>query len=191
MDRIATGSGVAVQTVYYTFGTKGQLLCETMEFAGAGEHDPLPVAHRPWMLEALSTPSPQRAIALTVEHGVDIYQRAALLWPAVNAAAIADPAVEKYWSAVTGGRRAGMRRLITRIAEIGGLREGHEVETATDVMFVLNAHGTFQGLVIEANWDLPTFKAWLYSTLVEQLLVPGHMDPSTTDDLSFAELVDR
>jgi TetR/AcrR family transcriptional regulator, regulator of autoinduction and epiphytic fitness len=191
MGRIAAGSGVAVQTVYYTFGTKGQLLCEAMEFAGAGEHDPLPVAQRPWMLEALTTPSPQRALALTVEHGVDIYQRAAPLWPAVNAAAVADPAVAKYWGAVSGERRAGMGRLIARIAELGGLREGFEVQAATDIMFVLNGHGTFQGLVIEAAWGLPTFKAWLYSTLVQQLLAPGHPDPSATENLTFAELVDR
>lgn len=191
MDLIAAGSGVAVQTVYYSFGTKGQLLCEAMEFAGAGEHDPLPVAQRPWMLETLTTQSPQRALALTVEYGVDIYSRAAPLWPAVSAAATADPAVERYWKAVTGGRRAGMGRLIGRIAELGRLREGLDVETATDVMFVLNGHETFQGLVIDAAWDLPVFKAWLYSTLVGQLLAPGHLDPSDTEDLSFAELADR
>ncbi len=188
MEGIAAGSGVAVQTVYYTFGTKGQLLCEAMEFAGADEHDPVPVAHRPWMLEALTTSSPERALALTTDHSVDIYHRAAPLWPAVNAASVADPAVERYWSAVSGARRAGMGRLVARFAELGRLREQFDVETATDLMFVLNGHGTFQGLVIEAAWELPTFKAWLYSTLVQQLLAPGHPDPQATEDLSFDEL---
>ena len=90
-------------------------------------------------------------------------------------------------------RRATCRNgaLIARIAELDSLHEGLVLETATDIMCVLNGHETFRGLVIEANWDLPSFKAWLYSVLVEQLLRPGHPDPSATEDLGFAELVDR
>ena len=190
MERIAAQSGVAVQTMYYTFGTKGQVLCEAMESAGAGEHDPVPVPQRSWMIEALATESPHRSLALGVEHGVDIYRRAAPLWPAVNAAAVADPAVEKYWSGVTSARRAGMGRLVARIVDLGGLRTDLDIERATDIMFVLNGHGTFQGLVIDANWSLPTYKAWLYSTLVAQLLAPGQPNPSATKNLSFADLVD-
>ena len=191
MEQIAAESAVAVQTVYYTFGTKGQLLCEAIEFVGAGGHDPLPVPQRPWMIEAMTTESPHKALALGVEHGVDIYERAAPLWPAVNAAAVAEPAVEKYWGGVTAARRAGMGRLIGHIAELEGIRKGLDVETATDVIFVLNGHGTFQGLVIEAGWTTPTFKAWLYSTLVEQLLVPGPPDASAIEGLSFDDLVDQ
>ena len=189
MEQVAAQSGVAVQTVYYTFGTKGQLLCEAMEVAGAGGHDPLPVGQRPWMIEALATPSPHRALALGVEHGVDIYERAAPLWPSVNAAAIGDPAVERYWAGVTAARRAGMERLVSRLAELDGLRRGLEVDSATDIMFVVNGHGTFQGLVIEADWAVQSFKAWLYSTLVHQLLAPGLRDPFATKDLGFAKLV--
>jgi hypothetical protein len=58
-------------------------------------------------------------------------------------------------------------------------------------MFVLNGHGTFQGLVIDATWNLATYKAWLYSTLVSQLLASGQPDPSATQNLSFADLVGR
>jgi AcrR family transcriptional regulator len=191
MDQVAAQSGVAVQTVYYTFGTKGQLLCEAMEFAGAGEHDPVPIIERPWMIESLTTPSPRRSLSLSVEHGVDIYERAAPLWPAVNAASLSDPAVYKYWTGVTVGRRAGMARLVARIGELDGLRTGLDADRATDIMFLLNGHSTFRVLVIEAGWTLPTFKAWLYSTLVQQLLAPGDPDPSPTEDLSFAREVDR
>jgi TetR/AcrR family transcriptional regulator of autoinduction and epiphytic fitness len=191
MERIAAQAGVAVQTMYYIFGTKGQVLCEAMEFAGAGEHDAVPVPQRSWMIEALATESLHRSLALGVEHGVDIYKRAAPLWPAVNAAAVADPAVEKYWSGVTSARRAGMGRLVARIAELDGLRTELTVERATDIMFVLNGHGTFQGLVIDANWNLPTYKSWLYSTLVSQLLTSGQPDPSATQNLSFADLAGR
>jgi len=191
MDRIAEQAGVAVQTVYYTFGTKGQLLCEAMEFTAAGQHDPTPVVERRWMIEALTTSSARRSLSLIVEHGIDIYERAAPLWPAVNAAALSDPAVYRYWTGVTAGRRVGMARLVARIGELDGLRTGLDADRATDIMFVLNGHSTFQSLVIEAGWALPTFKAWLYSTLVQQLLTPGDPDPSATVDLSFAREVNR
>src|SRR6476661_4288364 len=80
MDGIAARAGVAVQTVYYTFRTKGLLLREVVEHAGAGRLDAPPVAERPWMREAMSEESGDRALAVAVEHGVDIYVRAAPLW---------------------------------------------------------------------------------------------------------------
>src|SRR5688572_3063810 len=73
MERIADEAGVAVQTLYYSFGTKGQLLCEVVEVTAAGEDDAVPVAQRPWMQEMLAATSGPRVLALTVEHGADIF----------------------------------------------------------------------------------------------------------------------
>ena len=42
MERIADEAGVAVQTLYYTFRTKGQLLREVIEVTAAGEETRLP-----------------------------------------------------------------------------------------------------------------------------------------------------
>ena len=90
MDRIAGDAGVAVQTLYYTFRTKGQLLCEVVEVTAAGDRTPRPVAERAWAQEMLTATSGQRVLALAVEHGADIFVRAAPLWPAI-AAASGDP----------------------------------------------------------------------------------------------------
>jgi hypothetical protein len=46
------------------------------------------------------------------------------------------------------------------------------------------------GLVIEAGWPLPVYKAWLYTTLVRQLLAAGSPDAMGTHDLSFGPLID-
>jgi hypothetical protein len=48
------------------------------------------------MHEALSNESGDRALAVAVEHGVDIYVRAAPLWRSMHAAAISDPEVDAY-----------------------------------------------------------------------------------------------
>jgi TetR/AcrR family transcriptional regulator of autoinduction and epiphytic fitness len=189
MGEIAAQTGVAVQTVYYTFGSKGALLCEVMDVTAAGVEAAPPVAQRQWMYEAMTSPSPQRALALAIEHGTAIFERAAPLWPAINAAAAADPTVAEYWAQVTASRRAGQHALVTRLAELGGLRPGLDVERGTDLVVVLVDHAAYTGLVEGAGWTVPTFKAWLFATLAQQLLADTRIQAKSVEDLSFGELV--
>lgn len=187
--QIAAEAGVAVQTIYYTFRTKGQLLVEVVEVTAADDDNPVPVPQRAWFREMLSAPTAQRALALAVEHGTAIYERVAVLWPAVAAAAATDPDVDDYWRSVTANRRSGQRGIVTRIAELGDLRPELDVERATDLVVVLAGHDVYRGLVQEAQWPVLDYKAWLFTTLVRQLLVTPTLDPRATADLSFAGLV--
>jgi TetR/AcrR family transcriptional regulator of autoinduction and epiphytic fitness len=189
MDEIASQAGVAVQTVYYTFRTKGALLCELMDVTAAGGEDPPPVAERPWMREAMASPSAQRALALTVEHGTAIFERAAPLWPAINAAAASDPAVGEYWRGVTTRRRAGQRALVIRLAELGALRTGLGVERGTDIMVLLHGHDAYTALVEAAGWSIAAYQAWLFATLARQLLETHGIEGGSVEDLSYGELV--
>ena len=189
MERIAARAGVAVQTLYYTFGTKAQLLCEVMEGTAAGEPDPAPVARRAWMTEAMTTQSGHRALALSLEHGTDIFQRAAPLWPALWAASAIDAYVAEYWQRVAMHRRDGMGRLVARLADVDAIQKDINQETATDLMFVLVSHDTYRGLVQQSGWTLPAYKAWLFTTLTQQLIRPGTVPPHATSDLSFHHLL--
>jgi AcrR family transcriptional regulator len=191
MERIATQADVAVQTLYYTFRTKAQLLCEVMEATAAGDPDPAPVTQRSWMAEAMTTRSAHRALALSLEHGTDIFERAAPLWPALWAASTLDPYVTEYWQQVASKRRDGMGRLVARLAEIGALRDDIDQQRATDLMFVLVSHDTFRGLVQQAEWTVPAYKTWLFTTLTQQLIRPGRVPPSATADLTFHHLLPR
>ena len=188
MERIAEEAGVAVQTLYYTFQTKGQLLCEVVEATAAGVEDPVPVAQRPWMQETLTASSGQRVLALGVEHGTDIFERVAPLWPIVTAAT-ADPRVEQYWRGVAAGRRVGQGRMVARLDELGALRDGLDLHRATDVVVVLFGHDVFRGLVVEAGWSVPAYKAWLFPTLVQQLLQRSRLAPKAFADMSFGPLL--
>lgn len=188
MEQIATEAGVAVQTMYYTFRTKGQLLCEVVGLTAAGDAEPVSRGQPLWMRETLSSSSAQRVLALAVEHGTDIYERAAPLWPAVNAAAASDPYVEQYWRGVAAKRRAGQGQLVARLSEIGALRGGLTPERATDLVVVLFGHELFGGLA-EAGWTVPAYKAWLFNTLVQQLLAAQRLKPQAFKDLTYAEFV--
>ena len=185
MEQIAQGSGVAVQTVYYTFKTKGHLLAEILDVTAAGTDTPGPPMQRPWAREMLSSPSAQRVLALGVEHGTAIYQRVAHLWP-VAAAAAADPAMAQYWQTVSAGRRAGQGAMVRHLQEIGALRPGLDAEKATDLVFLLAGHDPYRALVLDAGWPVPDYKTWLYITLIQQLLKPQEPDPAATADLPFS-----
>ena len=188
MERIADHAAVAVQTLYYTFRTKGQLLCEVVEVTAAGDADAAPVALRAWVQDMLTATSGQRVLALAVEHGADIFVRAAPLWPAVAAAA-ADSHVESYWRGVTTNRRAGQARMIARLGELGVLRHGLDPDRAADLVVVLFGHDVFTSLVTQARWSVPEYKAWLVTTLSQQLLQRPRLAPKTYADLSYSHLM--
>jgi TetR/AcrR family transcriptional regulator, regulator of autoinduction and epiphytic fitness len=191
MAQIAADAGVAVQTVYYTFRTKGQLLGEVVEVTAAGEDVPVPTAQRAWVHEMLAAIAAQRVLALGIEHGPAIYERVAVLWPAVAAAAVADASVDQYWRGVAAHRRGGQRAMVTRIAELGGLHPDLDVERATDLVVVLAGHDVYRGLVLEAGWTVSAYKAWLFTTLVQQLLGTRNVDVRATGDLSLGGLVQQ
>jgi AcrR family transcriptional regulator len=191
MEQIAIDAGVAIQTVYYTFRTKGQLLRELIEVTAAGEENPPPVGDRAWNREMLASDSPQRVLALAVEHGTAIYDRVAELWPAVAAAAGADPAVAEYWGDVAANRRGGLGAMVQRISDLGGLRPGLDPARATDLAVLLIGHDPYRGLVVEAGWSVRSYRAWLYTTLVDQLLSTSVADPRAVRGISFRALINR
>lgn len=191
MGEIADRAGVAVQTLYYTFRTKGLLLREVMESAAGSGADPGPVSDRRWLAEIMSSPNPQRILALSAEHASEVYARAAPLWPAIRAAALTDPEVDRYWREVAESRRLGMGQVIEKIAASGALRSGLSPKTATDLMYTLAGHATFQDLVVDAHWPAADYKAWLFTTLVQQLLGLVDIDRDALVGLSFGNLASR
>ncbi len=189
METIGAEAGVATQTVYYFFRTKASLLQQVVEAAAAGEAQPRRVMDRSWMRQVMTEKNAHRALALVVEHGVDIYVRVAPLRPALEVAAASDPDIDAYWRAVAETRKGGMGTLVERLAELNALRPGLTVPRATDVMFVVNSHEVFLGLTRDGGWSVTDFKRWLCDTLAQQLLDPTVLGSpaAATAGLSFHE----
>ena len=108
------------------------------------------------------------------------------LWPAV-AVASADPQVEQYWRRVAADRRTGQSRMVARLAELGALRQGLPPERATDRVVVLFGHDVFTGVVTQAGWSVPEYKAWLLTTLAQQLLQRPRLTPTAYADLTYSD----
>src|SRR5262245_11953732 len=67
VDQIAAAAGVAVQTVYFHFGSKRTVLKEVMDVAAVGDYEPVPLLDRPWLREVRDQPDPRRALEIWLE----------------------------------------------------------------------------------------------------------------------------
>ena len=193
MDAIAQDAGVAVQTVYFTFHTKAELLIAALTIAGGGPGAAEDVLARDWIAEVIDAPTGPRRLALIVEHGNEIYRRIGPLLPAVQSAASVDPDVALAWQAVVDRRRQGMHRIVDGVfVRRGELRVGLDPATALDLLFGLHRAEVFLAFTAECGWPIERFKAWQFVTLARALLPAADADAASTPgsasvaDLSFA-----
>ena len=91
MDDIAVAAGVAVQTVYFTFHTKSELLSRAYDFAVLGEGDPLPPEEQAWFARMIDEPDLIPSLRHVVEGIGEILRRATPLDTVVRAEAGSDP----------------------------------------------------------------------------------------------------
>ena len=193
MDAIARDAGVAVQTVYFTFHTKAEVLIASLELAGGEPDSPAVVMERAWVGRVMEAQTGGRRLALIVEHSNDIYARVGPLLPAVSAASSVDPDVGRAWQGLVARRRAGMGRVIDVFAARGELRDGLDPSLALDLVFGINRAETYLAFTVECGWTMERYKAWQFATLAGQLLPPGVAEAALADgsaevaDLSFRD----
>jgi TetR/AcrR family transcriptional regulator, regulator of autoinduction and epiphytic fitness len=189
MDTIAADAGVAVQTVYFAFHTKAELLLAALQVAG-GEHGaPEEPIERAWFGQVMAATSGIRRLALIVEFGNEIYRRVSPLMPAVRAAALVDPGVDDAWQALERRRRDGMRQVIDMFARRGELRPGLDPSLALDLLFGVHRWETYEAFTEECGWPIERYKAWQFATLARQLLPPETAAaPSGESSSDMAEL---
>ena len=172
MQAIADRAGVAVQTVYFVFHTKGELLRQLLQSVGGREDDPLETMERDWVHEAMTDADGHRTIALLVEHGNDIYARIAPLAAAIGQGASVEPEVDEVWQGIVRQRRGGVRRIVGSLADRGLLRTDLAPDRAADIVFGLQRPETLAVFVDECGWSVEEYKVWSYRLLCDQLLGP-------------------
>lgn len=184
---LASEAGVAVQTVYFVFGTKGRLFIALVESLAGDGDTKTPVIQRDWVRDVAKAPDAARALALMVEHGTDIYVRMAPLAPSVRAACAIDPDVAQFFDVVAERRHQDMGRVLSGLATRDWLRAELTVERATDILSALLSHETYLSLTQGRGWSTPEYKAWVYALLLDQILRPETTDHNrqATAGLSF------
>lgn len=162
MANIAEKSGVAVQTLYFTFHTKDGLFQAVHDRMVLGEDD-LPPPRQPWHARMEAAPDVPEAIHHLVTGVEEILARVAPLLPAFQAVA-EDPA-GAVWRRGEQLRLDGYRDLITELSAKAPLRRGLSLSQATDLLFVLLSPDLYRALVLDRGWPAPRWRDWLEKSI--------------------------
>jgi AcrR family transcriptional regulator len=171
MGDIASRADVAVQTVYFIFHTKGELLQACFDDAVLGP-DRLPPQAQPFYADLLAAKSGRSAIAAFVRGNAAINARSASIKEVAESASHEPDAV----AVVTRSerlRREGYAEVIANLAKRFGLRPELDIESATDLLLFLGSGSTYLTLH-RYGWSEERYVDWLTETLAQQLLArPG------------------
>ncbi|TNC29268.1 helix-turn-helix transcriptional regulator [Amycolatopsis alkalitolerans] len=169
MQAIARRAGVAVQTLYFTFGTKRALLTEILDTAVAGDDDPVPTLERPWVARALAA-EPVEQLRLQARAAREIYERVAPVLAVMRGAASADPEIAELWETNNAQRATVQNHLIEALAGKTTLRAGMDTTTAVDIALALQTPETYQFLTARRGWSPERWEHWVADALTTQLL---------------------
>ena len=166
MDAIAERAGVAVQTLYFSFHTKDELLQAVHDWTVIGD-ERVPPPLQDWYLAAVAEPVASRSLHTLIEGLVPIVARVAPILPVFHAVS-ADPAGEVYRHG-DELRREGMRDLVESLATKAPLRTGMTKRRAVDLLFVLAGPESYRSFVLDAGWTSKQWAAWVSGTLNRDL----------------------
>lgn len=172
MADVAESAGVAVQTVYFVFHTKTELLSGAYELAVLGEDDPQPPELQAWYLAAAAEPDIGAALSSVVRGVGEIIRRAAPLDTVVRAAGSHDPEAAAVWEHHEQLRIHGYGRIVAVLAKKAPLRPGVTLGRATDLFLFYLGPLAYVGLVMDRGWSYDDWLEWTVATLLELVFAP-------------------
>lgn len=166
MEAIGRSAGVSVQTVYFQFRTKDEVLKAVHEWTVLGDEG-LPPQLQGWYRAALDEPDVARAVAGLAAGIATLNVRVAPTLP-VFATLAQEPGGDLYRRARTL-RRQGMEELLTALRTKAPLQTGMSATRAADLLDFLLGPESYAELVLRAGWSRRRWVDWVSSTLTEQL----------------------
>lgn len=170
LQAIADEAGMAVQTLYFTFGSKSTLLKEILDIAVAGNEESVPTLERPRVRAAIADPDPVRQLVELVRLSREIYERVAPVLQVVAGAASADSDIAELWEANNTQRAVAMEEFITALVAKGPLRDGVDTVTAIDIALALLSPEMYHFLTSRRGWTPSRWEQWTADALISQLL---------------------
>ena len=169
MAEIAEAAGVAVQTVYFTFHTKGELLSRAFDFAVLGEEGPLPPEEQEWYARMTAEPDLVMALRHLVAGVGTINVRATPLNIVVRASAERDPDTARVWAFHEQMRADAHRAILEILVAKSPLRAGLTPERATHLLLFYLGSDAYRPLVHDFGWTHEEWVDWTVATIADQL----------------------
>lgn len=172
VDAIAVRAGVSRKTVFTSVGGKAELLKLALDWAIAGDDEPVAVGDRPEVQQLMDQQDAAAILAGWASVLVMIDRRVAGLFRALEVAADVDEAARTVLATTTKQRLQGARGVVRRLTELDALRPGLDHDDAVDVTWLASDPVLYDRLVRQRRWSTARFENWLVTTLVFQLLGP-------------------
>lgn len=164
VESVARDAGVAVQTVYFTFRTKGDLLQATYEHVVHGPEN-LPPHRTQWWRTVEDSSDVVTAVRALVDGTVELLDRAApLVW-----AVLGDPTAREGYEHNEGLRRDGNELLVRVLSDKHPLRDGLMPSTARDVLLVLTGPQLYCQLTRDLHWTPGQVADWIHGAVLREL----------------------
>ena len=179
MSDVADAAGVAVQTVYFTFHTKSELLSRAYDLAVLGEGDPVPPDKTAWYQKMTDEPDVTAALRHAVEGIGRIMTRATPLDTVVRAGAGSDPDTAAVRNFHERWRAQGYRAIIEILATKSVLRAAVSPERATDLLLLYLGMDVYRVLVLDFGWKHQDWIDWTVATVGEQLFMASLREGKT------------
>jgi AcrR family transcriptional regulator len=148
IDAIATEAGVAAQTVYATFGSKGAMLIALLDQLAID-------ADLPRLQQGLAAASgdPRRQLRETISFTGRMYAAGFDLIDLARTVSGVEPDLARMWRAGEQRRYEANSNLVAAWARAGALRSGLSARAATDLLWALSGPDGFRLLIKERGWS--------------------------------------
>jgi len=167
MNDVAHEAKVAVQTLYFTFGSKSALLQEAFVQAVLGP-EPTPPHLQPWFSKMQRATDARVALGHAIGGSTAIFERVAPLVAAIQGVS-ADAEVAVVYARQEAMRRQGYTDIITILARKKPLRTGLALDRATDIFLVLVSPPVYASFVVGCGWSARDFQRWATETMCQEL----------------------
>lgn len=169
LQDIADDAGVAVQTIYFTFGNKRTLLKELVDTSIAGDDQPVATVDRPWFQEALAADTAEDQLRTLVRGARETLGRVAPILEVLRTAAATDPDVSSLWPKGPDPRFVVYATAAETLVTKPDARDAVSAEWAADVLFGLLSPELYLLFVRDRGWAPEQWENWAYDTLHTQL----------------------
>ena len=167
VDEIAARAGVAVQSVYDHFGSKGGLLMAVLEDAqrSAGLYDAFARVFR--------SPDGETALRRMIGATEAVWHGA---WPYIEfmlRSRRIDPVVKREVAILDASRHAHLWAICRRLQDEGRIRGRHSAGWAADQAFALTHPVVYEELAVRRGWTLAATTSAITTAVAAAVLEPG------------------
>ena len=170
IEAIALEAGVAVDTVYATFGSKRGLLSALMDVRVGGDDQRIELLDRPGPQAVRRQVNQKRQIEAFAKDLTSIIERARPVDDIIKGAAAVDPEIATLRARLQESRFHNMSRFVSWLAANGPFRGGMSEVDAAAIVWSLTSPEMHRLLRAERGWTADRYTEWLAETLTRTLL---------------------